>query len=71
VSERLWPEQIRNRLRQVAQFIRCIDCMTPTEYLPQAIAAVLAGNEEMMVITPSGELACREPLWHWRFYWLS
>jgi hypothetical protein len=31
---------------------------TPNDYLCQALAAVIAGNEEATVVTDEGELAC-------------
>ena len=33
-------------------------CHSPTDYLLQAIAAVLAGNEEDTVVTDDGRLVC-------------
>jgi hypothetical protein len=40
--------------------------MTPNEYLHQALAAVIAGNEEATIITTDGQLACGEFLWNRR-----
>jgi hypothetical protein len=34
--------------------------MSPHPYLAQAMAAVIAGNEEASVVTAKGELACQE-----------
>jgi hypothetical protein len=34
--------------------------MTPNEYLKQALAAVISGNEEATVVTRDGQLACGE-----------
>jgi hypothetical protein len=50
-----WSADARTReaIRRQAKLMG----MTPSEYLRQALSAVIAGNEEATVVLPSGELA--------------